>query len=194
MKAIFYPCACFCAVATKSVLAFYKNYPTQRKTSNAWKTYLKTANCPNTTPHVRKIRHNCNLCKNIAFNCKIRKHTALLQIFTKIQHHCKLPQNTSLQKCNKKTARKDSFLRIRTIFFVQQRCNACTLAFTISVLSTFWAKGSATAGRFPTCPEALLRKAQFWTKANTCSNPTQRCRRQGLCCSDRTPLPLCLLQ
>ena len=124
--------------------------------------------------------------------------------YVKTRHYCKFspkysitvnyPKNTSLQKCNKKTARKDSFLRIQTIFFVQQHCNACALAFTISVLSTFWAKGSATAGRFPTCPEALLRKAQFWTKANTCSNPTQRCRRQGLCCSDRTPLPLCLLQ
>lgn len=194
MKAIFYPCACFCTVATKSVLAFYKNYPTQCKTSNAWKTYSKTANCLKTTPQVRKIRHNCKLCKNTAFNCKIRKNTALLQIFTKIQHHCKLPQKHLTAKMQQKNCPKGQFFTNTNLFFVQQHCNACALAFTISVLSTFWAKGSATAGRFPTCPEALLRKAQFWTKANTCSNPTQRCRRQGLCCSDRTPLPLCLLQ
>lgn len=124
--------------------------------------------------------------------------------YVKTRHYCKFspkysitvnyPKNTSLQKCNKKNCPKGQFFTNTNHFFVQQHCNACALAFTISVLSTFWAKGSATAGRFPTCPEALLRKAQFWTKANTCSNPTQRCRRQGLCCSDRTPLPLCLLQ
>ena len=186
MKAIFYPCACFCTVATKTAR--------RTKTSNAWKTYSKTANCLKTTPQVRKIRHNCKLCKNTAFNCKIRKNTALLQIFTKIQHHCKLPQKHLTAKMQQKNCPKGQFFANTNLFFVQQHCNACALAFTISVLSTFWAKGSATAGRFPTYPKALLRKAQFWTKANTCSNPTQRCRRQGLCCSDRTPLPLCLLQ
>lgn len=195
MKAIFYPCACFCTVATKSAFAFSQNCPDATENFKRFANLIEKqiAQKRHSSPK-KKYGITANSAKNTAFNCKIRKNTALLQIFTKIQHHCKLPQNTSLQKCNKKTARKDSFLRIRTIFFVQQRCNACTLAFTISVLSTFWAKGSATAGRFPTCPEALLRKAQFWTKANTCSNPTQRCRRQGLCCSDRTPLPLCLLQ
>ena len=153
----------------------------------------------------RKLpRNNTASPKNYCITANYAKIQHLTVKCVKTRHYCKFspkysitvnyPKNTSLQKCNKKTARKDSFLRIQTIFFVQQHCNACALAFTISVLSTFWAKGSATAGRFPTCPEALLRKAQFWTKANTCSNPTQRCRRQGLCCSDRTPLPLCLLQ
>ena len=148
----------------------------------------------NNTASSKNYCITANSAKNTAFNCKIRKNTALLQIFTKIQHHCKLPQKHLTAKMQQKNCPKGQFFTNTNHFFVQQHCNACALAFTISVLSTFWAKGSATAGRFPTCPKALLRKAQFWTKANTCSNPTQRCRRQGLCCSDRTPLPLGLLQ
>lgn len=153
----------------------------------------------------RKLpKNNTASSKNYCITANYAKIQHLTVKCVKTRHYCKFspkysitvnyPKNTSLQKCNKKNCPKGQFFTNTNHFFVQQHCNASALAFTISVLSTFWAKGSATAGRFPTCPEALLRKAQFWTKANTCSNPTQRCCRQGLCCSDRTPLPLCLLQ
>lgn len=129
MKAIFYACACFCTVATKAFWLFYKNCPTQRKTSNAWKTYLKTANCPKTTPQVRKIRHNCKLCKNTAFNCKIRKNTALLKIFTKIQHHCKLPQKHLTAKMQQKNCPKGQFFTNTNHFFCATTLKRLRLGF-----------------------------------------------------------------
>lgn len=117
MKAIFYPCACFCTVATKSVLAFLQKLPDTTENFQRLENLFENRKLSkNNTASSKNYCITANSAKNTAFNCKIRKNTALLQIFTKIQHHCKLPQKHLTAKCNKKLPERTVFCEYKAFF------------------------------------------------------------------------------
>lgn len=130
MKAIFYPCACFCTVATKSAFAFSQNCPDATENFQRLENLFENRKLSkNNTASSKNYCITANSAKNTAFNCKIRKNTALLKIFTKIQHHCKLPQKHLTAKMQQKNCPKGQFFTNTNHFFCATTLKRLRLGF-----------------------------------------------------------------